>query len=401
VSGGATIYNDSRFPSFIQGLVLFPEPARRTIRALKPERRDSTFKITEGFNLVESHDRLFEPAHVLIGPDGAIYFSDRPAVAGNDGKPQSQKRDGRLYRLSWIGGPLYPALALRSFTSWARFVSLGGTDLAMSLGSVDFTDRRIAQQELIRRGTLNKTGLIEAVGNPKLTVDARMLAAGVLSSIWDNDVKNVLLKLATDDEPVLRRMAAECLGRNSPKQDPQVQEALLYILGDPDSDSRRSVALAMAKVAAPDGADSLATALSFDIGSDLYLRDGLVRALERLGKPGLEPLLAMANSGEEDRLDLAVESWCALRSPIALELLPQLLNNPHLQTEQRVRLIRSLARFPIGDSGAFLPIIRYFAERPLRETEGWTALIEVARVRYLRRPGGFVRLLSYLVSASI
>ena len=380
----------------MQRLLLCPDPTWRRVRALKPERRDSTFAITEGFNLVESHDFLFQPWQVMPGPDGAIYFTDRPAQATGEGGQLIQKREGRFYRLSWAGGPAHPALALRSLNSWSRFASQGGTELIKSLGAADFSDRRIAQQELRRRGALNKAGLIEAVANLDLPVDARIQAAGALCSMWDDEVKKALIKLAIDDDAILRRLAAECLGRNSPKRDSQVQEVLLHVLGDADPASRRSVALAMARVAAPDAADCLATALTFDIGGDLYLRDGLVRALELLGKPGLERLLALANSGEPDRLDLAVESFCALRSPMAIELLAQLLGHPHLQTEQRMRLVRSLARYQINHARDFLPMLRYLAGRPSQEPEVWTALIEVARVQYLRKAGGFVRLVASL-----
>ncbi len=191
---------------------------------------------------------------------------------------------------------------------------------------------------MIRRANINKDKLVEAVGNSALEPEARLLAAGALSTVWDDRVKSAFIKLATDDEALLRRIAAECLGRHGSKKDPAIQEALLHVLGDPDPSSRCAVALAMAKVAAPEAADCLATALSFDIGGDPYLRDGLVRSLEMLGKPGLERLLALANSGEEAWLELAADSFCALRSPAAIGLLPQLLGNPHLLPEQRVAL---------------------------------------------------------------
>ena len=394
-SGGGCVLNDSSFPPFMQGFFLCPDSAGQCVRAFKLDRRDSSFAVTEEFNLLSSKDPHFQPWQVFVGPGGAIYVTERlmPATIALQSAP---KREGRLYRLTWEGGPAHPALPTRPLSSWSRVASQGGMDLVKSLAAADFSDRRIAQQELIRRGALNEAALTRAVGNAELSTDARVLALGALASMWDDQIKTVLIKLATDDDAILRRLAAECLGRNSAKSDPQVQEALLNVLGDAEPVSRRSVALAMARVAAPDAAECLTTALTFDIGSDPYLRDGLVRALERLGKPGLERLLTLANSGEPDRLELAVASWSSLRLPLALELLPQLLNNPHLQTEQRVRLIRSLARYQVDHPRAFVPILRALAQQSRAEPEIWMAVLDVARARYARKTGGFVRLGSAL-----
>jgi HEAT repeat protein len=376
----------------MQGLLLCPDPARHALLAFRPERRDATFAITEQFDLIRSDDPQFIPTRALIAPDGAIYLATRPE-AGQPGAPSAAgKRTGRLYRLTWAGGPAHPALPPGDLSSWTGMVSLTGADLVKKLASVHGGEGRAAQQELLRRGPSNKAALIQALHNRDLATDAKILAAGALCAWWDDEIKNALIKLATDDDAALRRIAAECLCRNSASKDPKVQEVLLYILGDPDPSTRRSVALAMARVGAPEAADCLATALSFDIGGDACLRDGLVRALEFLGKPGLERLLALANSGEDDRLELAAESFCALRSPAALALLPQLLDHPHLRTEQRVRLVRSLARYENPRFGDFSPIIRQFAARPPVEPEVWLALLEVGAVRFAHNPGGFVRL---------
>lgn len=390
-SGGLCLYADSAFPPFVQGLLLCPDPARGAILALKPERRDSSFAITEQFDLVRNEDRHFVLTQVLVGPDGAIYFCEKPAP-GDSPAPSAKKREGRLYRLSWVGGPAHPALPLRDPSSWSRIKSLGGGDLVKRLAAADASDSQIAQQELMRRGPLNKAALIQALSNREFATEARILAAGALCVGWDAEVKSALIKLATDDDAVLRRIAAECLGRRGAERDPQIREVLLQVLGEPDPASRRSVALAIARVAAPDAADCLATALSFDIGGDLYLRDGLLRALERLGKPGVERLLALANSGEDDRLELAIESFSALRSPAALAVLPQLLGQPHLRGDQRGRLVRSLARYDRVRGADFLPVARTLGERPPHEIEVWSAWLEVGAVRCLGSPGGFVPL---------
>src|SRR5262249_31018579 len=144
------------------------------------------------------------------------------------------RRVGRLYRLSWSGGPAHPELPLRSQTSWSAIASLGGSELIKKLAASEAGDARIAQQELIPRGPINKAAIHSMLPDREAPSDAKILAAGALCSWWDDDVKNAMIKLATDDDTILRRIAAECLGRYSPRRDPLVQQTLLYILGDPD-----------------------------------------------------------------------------------------------------------------------------------------------------------------------
>ena len=70
---------------------------------------------------------------------------------------------------------------------------------------------------------------------------------------------------------------------------------------------RRAVALAMGRLGGAGAADALVNALAFDDGKDVYLRDGLVRAIESLGKPGIDALLALADSGVHE--GHATASW--------------------------------------------------------------------------------------------
>jgi quinoprotein glucose dehydrogenase len=390
---GLCICNESTFPPFFQGLILCPDPQAHAVVALAPGRLDSSFRVTESFHLVQSADPAFLPTQLLAGPDGCLYLLDRRAPVPASGS----RPEGRIYRLSWAGGPAHPGLAPRDQKSWAKMSSFNGAQLIGALDSSNGSDRDIAQKILIAHGSTNAGALLAAVENRELHNECRALAAGALCSMWNDSVQQALIRLATDDETALRRCAALCLGRYGRGQDPQIQEALLRILGDPDPATRRAVALAMARIGAPEAADCIAATLSFDIGTDLCLRDGLVRALERLGKPGLEQLLKLANSGEPDRLELAVNAFCALRAPLGLELWPQLLNNPHLANADRARLIRSLARYPGGSmdaaNRALVGVVAVLDDN----WELWVAASEVVRARHLKGVGGFVRLFYSLV----
>ncbi len=391
-SGGMCIYNDSRFPPFFQGLLLCPSPATHSVKAFRINGRASSFAVSEAFDLVHSTDATFTPWQVVVGPDGGIYVLDCMGRNTRNERGLVYRKYGRLFRLSWKGGPAHPGIELKGASSWSAVASMKDAELIKTLAAPDFTDRQLAQRELIHRGKINQAALVKGVNDPELSTDSRALAAGALCTMWDDAIKGAFLTLATDDDTLLRRLAAEALGRHSAPKDPQIQEVLLRILGDPDPATRRSVALAMARVGASEAPDCIAGALSFDIGTDLSLRDGLVRSLERLGKPGLEQILKLANSGEADRLELAVNAFCALRTPAGATLLPQLLNNPHLANSDRVRLIRSLARYRVdgtaGTDGDLPGIVPLLDASP----ELWFALLEVAQARVLKGCGGFVSL---------
>ena len=67
-------------------------------------------------------------------------------------------------------------------------------------------------------------------------------------------------------------------------------------LGDEDPAVRRAVMLAIGHINAPAAAENLVDVLN-ESSNAADVRDGLVRAIEDTGKPGIERLLAMAESG--------------------------------------------------------------------------------------------------------
>src|SRR5262249_57985481 len=103
-------------------------------------------------------------------------------------------------------------------------------------------------------------------------------------------------------------------------------------------------------------------ALEFDASKDPYLHDGLVRALEHVGKEGFLRLLALSDSGEGRDLDRVVEIYPALRSREAAAALGTLLKNYHLTPAQRVTLIRTYNNFQLDPPISLQPVTDYMAE---------------------------------------
>src|SRR5262249_24595815 len=132
-------------------------------------------------------------------------------------------------------------------------------------------------------------------------------------------------------------------------------------------------------------ADAVGNAFQFDNGRDRYLQDGLIRALERLGKPGIEKLLDMANSGIGADRDKVVDASLALRTRPALPFLESMRPNPHLSPSQRARLVRSFGNYlPPAAKGTGLdttiplkPMVAYLARHPKEKAAVKHAGVEV------------------------
>jgi putative membrane-bound dehydrogenase-like protein len=366
---GLLIYNDTRFPEEYGGLLYYPDVLRKLIRAYKVEPRGASFAVTEEFEFLKSDDPLFRPCQMVAGPDGAMYVVDWRTDSSGAGKLSGDGAHGRIYRISWAGTKEKPALPPRSMDSWMRVVRQSDDDLLKTLAGNEASDRTKAQRELVRRGERNRPALLKLLGDGEQPVTCRVAALGVLESFWNEAVRTVFQQVLENGEEPLRRLAAEGLGRNAPRGDRIVHDCLLKALADNDLSVRRAVALAMGRLAAPGAADALVNALAFDDSGDVFLRDGILRGIEELGKPGIDRLLALAESGVAKDTDSVVEAFAALRTRAAYEGLPVLLKYPHLKVEQRVKLLRSCGNYLLDPPISLDPIVAYLntkAGEPLR-----------------------------------
>lgn len=321
---GLFTYHDSRLPEAYRGLLLYPDPYDHTVRAYRVQPAGSTFKPTEEFSLLAGGDS-FRPCWVATGPDGALYIVDR-----GDGK------NGRLLRLRWAGTDDEKELPLRPLDSWAKLIGSADADLLKALDSADASDQDRAAHELARRGDRLRAALIDRAG--------KRGAFLALHSMLSPRVWTAFGGLTGDgDAP---RLAAESLGLLRKPGDRFAHNVLLRALAEDDRSLKRAVALAMARIAGPAAADNLASAVSFDDGKDPVLSDGLLRALDLMGKPGIAALLALMDSGSQKDIDRTAEAFRGLRSRAAFDALPRLLRNPHLNADQRAALVRASVGYP-------------------------------------------------------
>jgi putative membrane-bound dehydrogenase-like protein len=358
---GLLIYNDTRFPETYRGLLYYPDVFRKLIRAYRVQPARSTFEIVEEFEFMKSDDPLFRPCQMVVGPDGAMYVCDWRTDSGGAGQLWGDSKHGRIYRLSWAGTGKGPdeiaALPVRGIDSWAKLGQLADVELVEALANPDFSDRQHAQAELVRRGPKNQRALLELLADGDRELVARIAALGVLQRGWNDDVQAAVVKLLTDKEADLRRLAADGLALNGKRGDTDLQAALLNVLGDSEPAVRRAVALAMGRLGA-DG-DSLVNAYKFEESDDSYLRDGLLRAIESVGQPGIDALVSLAYSGVAKDRDKVVEALRALRTRPAAEAIAPFLRNPHLTNSQRIQLLESYANYLLDPPVALEPLVDY------------------------------------------
>jgi glucose/arabinose dehydrogenase len=363
---GLFVTNDSRVPEQYRGLIVSPDPQNHLIRAWDPSTGFQPLTL-----LAAPKGEPFHPWQVAQGPDGALYVLDR---RGPDSKT------GRLYRLRWAGTKELPALPLRGMDSWKKVIERDDAKLIDALSGDDASDRERARHELARRGDRNRAALVKLMGHGEAQLVAKINALGALESMYDDAVQQAFMKALDSGDAELRRLAAEALGLCAKPADRAAQDALLKALADDELGVRRAVALAIGRVGGPGAAHSLATALSFDDGKDRFMREGLLRAIERTGKAGMSALINLANSGVQKDTDRVVDAFLVLRSRAAFDALPRLLDHMHVGAEQRADLIRSAAAYLLDPPVSLDPLVAWMAKQKSEQSDVRKALLQALGV---------------------
>lgn len=358
---GLLIYNDTYFPEPYRGLLYYPDVFRKVIRAYQVKPEGATFEVTHEFEFLRSNDPLFRPCQMVLGPDGAMYVCDWRTDSGGAGKLWGDGKHGRVYRLTWKGNDTHPAIATRGLDSWARLAKKSDEDLLKALGSDNFSDRLFARHEAVRRSEKLHQALSQLLNDERQPVRARIAALGVIPAEGYSRLN--------DSSPAMRRLAAEAVGLHSPRGDDDAHDALVRHVNDEDLGVRRAVYLAIGRINNAGAADVIVNGLQFDKGTDDYLRDGLIRALEYTGKAGIAKLLALADSGAESDLARVLEVYPSLRTREAADKLHVLLANYHVKPEQKVTLIRAFLSYQTDPPISVEPLAKFLDQLPKEATK--------------------------------
>jgi putative membrane-bound dehydrogenase-like protein len=378
---GMLIYHDTKLPEAYRGLMYYPDVFRKSVRAYKVAPYGSTFKITHEFEFMKTDDKtgdpLFRPCQMVTGPDGAIYVCDWRTNSGGAGKLSGDGINGRIYRVTWTGTKDAPAIARREMSSWAKFKALSDADLVNALALPDLTDRVEARKELVRRGPKARDLVMRKFVSGMLDGDARLVGLGVLTAHWSPEVEDLFRLLINDESPDVRRLALEGLAYHAKPKDNRTYETLLRALADHSPAVRRAAALGSGRLGHDGSGETLLNALRHEKEPDAYLTDAYVRGIERLGKPGVDAVLALAQSGEQKGRDLAVDVFLALRTKPAADAIPDLLSQPDVTAEQREALVRSYTNYQTDPPVALDPLADYLAKRPNENLNVVLAAVDV------------------------
>jgi len=364
---GLYSYYDTQLPEAYRGLLFYPDVRDRTVRAYRVKADAATFRPSEEFTFLLGGDG-FCPCALFTGPEGALYVVDRGA------------EQGKLWRLSWKGTEEIKPLPLREVAK--RDSLMAEADALKALAALDLSERLRARASLRQSGDKVRGSLLALLADEQQPWSARMMAVGCLLPLADTEVrKGFLAKLGSSDAEV-QRLCAEALGLlGAGSADKETHKALLRGLAEEDLQLRRTVALAMGRNAHPGAGDNLTATLSFDKGTCPVYRDGLLRSLEILGKPGLVALRTLAASGSQRQIDLVAQVYQGLRTELALEEMPEFLKNPHLTTEQRVALVRACMRMP---HRTLDPVVLAIAGNAKEATQVKRAALEILAVPGVR-----------------
>lgn len=360
---GLLIYNDTRIPEQYRGLLYYPDVFRKVVRAYKTQPDGSSFKITGEFEFLKSDDPLFRPCQMVAGPDGAIYVCDWRTDSGGAGKLSGDGVHGRVYRIRWAGTKDAPAIPLRGMDSWAKIRKLGDDKLADALNSADLTDRVEARKELVRRGEKSRNLVLARFISGKYSDAGKLVALGLLQSFWNADVEDFFRLQINNDSADVRRLVVDALGLHAKPKDPRVQKVLVQALADKEPAVRHAAALAMGRIGAEEAPGLLVKGWQKENAKDPFLKDAYIRGLERLGKPGIEALVALSTSSDKG-LTQAVEAFITLRSREGAAAVPKLLSNPQASPAQREALVASYNNYQFDPPISLDPLASYLALHP-------------------------------------
>jgi putative membrane-bound dehydrogenase-like protein len=374
---GMLIYNDTRLPKQYRGLFYYPDVYRKVIRAYQPKPSGSSFDIVSEFEFLKSDDPLYRPCQMVTGPDGAIYVCDWRTDSGGAGKLWGDGKNGRIYRLRWVGTKEQPEIPLRGMDAWAKLLKATDEELVKKLSAEDFSDRLTARNELVRRGEKSRQLVLKKFISGGIEGNGRLVAMGVLQAHWNGDVEDLFRLLINDDSADVRRLAVEGLGQRGKAGSQPVQEALARAMQDAHPAVRRAATLALPRIGGPTTADALVAAWKANDSKDVFLADSYLRAIERLGKPGIDALVKTAETGDNVSRDKVALAFTALRTKPAAEALSKLIAASYFTPGQRGDLVRSYGNYLFDPMLSLEPLAEFMAARPTEAAAVQIAAVEV------------------------
>jgi HEAT repeat protein len=239
-----------------------------------------------GMEFVASTDNWFRPTMVRVGPDGAMYIADmyrlvieHPQWIPAEWQAKLDVRAGadmgRIYRF-------FPAA--KKLREVPDLTKLDGAGLAAALDAPGGWQRDTAQQLLVERQDKSAVPALEKLAATSQRALARLHALCTLDGL-DALQPAVLVRATTDAQPV-ERMHAVRLAETRLAKSPELADAELKLVKDPDPSVRLQLAYTLGEWDDPRAAEALA-AIALRDAKDPYVSAAVMSSVNAKNLPGV------------------------------------------------------------------------------------------------------------------
>lgn len=271
---GMEFLHSSHFPAEMQGRVIIGGYYGNLLEQHALKLENGMFKSEPLPPIIQSKSTVFRPIEVRVGPDGALYVIDwyNPIIGHYQASyrhPDRDKEHGRIWRVTWKGGPKVTP------------TKLAGTTVPELLEQLDSKERWAwyqAKRVLIGRDTAEVIAALDAWVPQQRGNDYRRLLALSVYEAHETPRPALLVELLRATDARIRAYATRVIGTWA--RDAQLPDALKLLeiqIADDDALVRLEAIVAASYVKDPRAAAVAARALDRDFNG--YHRHALTKTL--------------------------------------------------------------------------------------------------------------------------
>jgi putative heme-binding domain-containing protein len=271
---GMEFLQSAHFPAEMQGRVVIGGYYANVLEQHELKLENGVFNSTELPPILKSRSNVFRPIEVRMGPDGAIYVTDwyNPIIGHYQASyrhPDRDKEHGRIWRVTWKGGPKVAP---------ARLAGASVLELLEQLDSKEHWAWYQAKRVLIERDTKEVVEALDAWLPKQQSNDYRRLLALSLYEAHETPRPALLAELLASSDARIRAYAMRVVGTWA--RDARLPDAMrLLETGIADADALVRLEAIVASSYANDPRAAIIAARALDKDFNAYHRHALTKAL--------------------------------------------------------------------------------------------------------------------------